>query len=221
MNKISNFKISMSGNPADAERTRVRSRVNVPLLASDRVSFLDAEILSFNHLPDAREHLLIGFGKWFEQATPLVRIHSECLTGDALGSARCDCGPQLDESKETLSKQDGILIYLRQEGRGIGLYPKLEAYALQAQGMDTYQANQALSFENDSRKYDCAAAMLKAVGKIQVQLLSNNLDKMLQLQSCGINVTKLIPTSTFENPYNRKYLLAKLLKTAHTLEVLP
>lgn len=192
----------------------IRARVKVPFLNST----CETEMLTFNNLPDSGEHLLIGFGAWETQEVPLVRIHSECLTGDVFGSARCDCGPQLKEAIELFSKSGGILIYMRQEGRGIGLYNKLDAYALQSQGLDTYEANEHLAFPADGRNYSSAAAMLKSVGKTRIKLLSNNPDKRAQLQRCGINVVEQIPTSTFENRHNRFYLETKRLKTGHTLE---
>ena len=123
-------------------------------------------------------------------SAPLVRLHSECLTGDVFGSQRCDCGPQLREAVERIADAGGFLLYLRQEGRGIGLYAKLDAYALQDAGLDTYEANLALGFAADERDYTVAAQMLRALGVSRVALLSNNPDKAAQLTGLGITVTE-------------------------------
>lgn len=195
--------------------TSIRTTVSVPLEGVD----VPTEIVSFYGLPDAGEHIAICFGNWRTQKNPLVRIHSECLTGDVFGSAKCDCGPQLKEAIQQISKENGVILYMRQEGRGIGLYKKLEAYVLQAQGLDTYQANLALGFKKDLRDYSPAACMLKALGIKQVRLLSNNPDKREQLASFGIQINEAVSTSTFENPLNRKYLQAKVTDTAHKLNI--
>ena len=150
---------------------------------------------------------------------PLVRMHSECITGDLFGSLRCDCGPQLQQSLALLKAHGGILLYLRQEGRGIGLAAKLEAYGLQDLGMDTYAANRALSQPADAREYACGAAMLHALGVAQVRLITNNPDKASQLRRHGIRIAQVMATGTFSNPHNHGYLAAKALLTGHTLSV--
>lgn len=144
-----------------------------------------------------------------ETAVPLVRLHSECLTGDVFGSQRCDCGPQLREAVERISDAGGYLLYLRQEGRGIGLYNKLDAYALQNTGLDTYEANLALGFAMDERDYTVGAQMLLALGVDRVHLLTNNPDKATQLQAAGIHVNTRVPTALHLVPANRPYLAAK------------
>jgi GTP cyclohydrolase II len=122
-----------------------------------------AEVVTFHGLADGAEHVALVLGDPGPAATALVRLHSECLTGDVFGSARCDCGPQLREAVERIAGTGGVLLYLRQEGRGIGLYNKLDAYALQNQGLDTYQANLALGLPEDARDYTAAAQMLAAL----------------------------------------------------------
>ena len=150
-------------------------------------------------------------------SVPLVRLHSECLTGDVFGSARCDCGPQLREAVERIAERGGVLLYLRQEGRGIGLYNKLDAYALQDQGLDTYAANTALGLPEDDRDYTAAAQMLRALGIGSLDLLSNNPDKAGQLRDLGIDVHDRVPTGVFTTAHNVRYLRAKVLQTQHTL----
>ncbi|MBO1269449.1 GTP cyclohydrolase II RibA [Arthrobacter cavernae] len=214
---------ALSLSPAPA---RVRSRVTVPLRFPDGFTAV-AEVLTFHGLGDGKEHLLLAFGDWEqalqdqaeESAGLLVRLHSECLTGDVFGSERCDCGPQLREAVERISATGGFLLYLRQEGRGIGLYSKLDAYALQDTGLDTYEANLALGHGEDERDYTAAAQMLQAVGATTVRLLSNNPDKAAQLTVLGIGVAEQVPTGVHLSPANRRYLASKRDHTAHTLNL--
>ncbi|MFJ8009033.1 GTP cyclohydrolase II [Streptomyces fagopyri] len=198
----------------DFPTATVRTRVAVPLRFGDGYS-VDAELVTFHGLTDGREHLAVVIGD--AGATPLVRLHSECLTGDVFGSARCDCGPQLREAVERIAERGGVLLYLRQEGRGIGLYNKLDAYALQDQGLDTYAANAALGLPEDDRDYTAAAQMLRALGIGSLDLLSNNPDKAEQLRDLGIEVSHRVPTGVFTTAHNVRYLRAKVLQTQHTL----
>jgi GTP cyclohydrolase II len=193
-----------------------RSRVQVPLRFQDGYS-VDAELVTFHGLADDQEHVAVLLGDPAPGTTPLVRLHSECLTGDVFGSARCDCGPQLREAVERIADRGGVLLYLRQEGRGIGLYNKLDAYALQDQGLDTYAANTALGLPEDARDYTAAAQMLRALGMTTLDLLSNNPDKAGQLRDLGIDVHDRVPTGVFTTAHNVRYLRAKVLQTQHTL----
>ncbi|MER5505206.1 GTP cyclohydrolase II [Streptomyces sp. NPDC002766] len=193
-----------------------RSRVRVPLRFNDGYS-VDAELVTFHGLADGQEHVAVVLGDPAPGTVPLVRLHSECLTGDVFGSARCDCGPQLREAVERIAARGGVLLYLRQEGRGIGLYNKLDAYALQDQGLDTYEANAALGLPEDARDYTAAAQMLRSLGVTELDLLSNNPDKAGQLRDLGITVHDRVPTGVFTTAHNVRYLRAKVLQTQHTL----
>ncbi|OKI31003.1 GTP cyclohydrolase II [Streptomyces sp. CB03911] len=192
----------------------VRSRVRIPLTFPDGYR-ADAEVFTFHGLDDGAEHLALALGE--VRGTPLVRLHSECLTGDVFGSDRCDCGPQLRESVERISEAGGYLLYLRQEGRGIGLYNKLDAYALQDAGLDTYDANTALGLPEDGRDYTAAAQMLAALGAPAIDLLSNNPDKAAQLSALGVEVGRRVPTGVHLSASNVHYLRAKVERTGHSI----
>ena len=192
----------------------IRTRVRVPLRFPDGYA-TTADVLTFTGLADGREHLALALGA--PTGVPLVRLHSECLTGDVFGSERCDCGPQLRESVERIAGTGGYLLYLRQEGRGIGLYAKLDAYALQDRGLDTYEANRALGHGEDERDYTAAAQMLADLGAGVVDLLTNNPDKPAQLRSHGIAVREVLPTAVHASAANLRYLQAKVEHTAHTI----
>jgi GTP cyclohydrolase II len=203
----------------------IRTQVTVPLRFPDGYA-TTARVFSFDGLVDGREHLALGLGNWAELLdadgpAPLVRPHSECLTGDVFGSQRCDCGPQLREAVERIAGAGGFLLYLRQEGRGIGLYTKLDAYALQDAGLDTYEANLALGHAEDERDYTAAAQMLGALGAGRIALLSNNPDKAEQLSRLGVTVTARVPTGVYLSPSNAGYLAAKASRAAARAPHLP
>ncbi|MET8801688.1 GTP cyclohydrolase II [Streptomyces sp. NPDC004546] len=200
----------------DTPAATPRARVRVPLRFQDGYS-VDADLVTFHGLADGQEHVAVVLGAPGTGTVPLVRLHSECLTGDVFGSARCDCGPQLREAVERIADRGGVLLYLRQEGRGIGLYNKLDAYALQDQGLDTYEANAALGLPEDARDYTAAAQMLAALGIGELDLLSNNPDKAEQLRALGVVVRDRVPTGVFTTAHNVRYLRAKVLQTRHTL----
>ena len=170
---------------------------------------------AFRNLLDGTEHLALV--KHPLPAVPLVRVHSECLTGEALGSLRCDCGAQLQESMRLVSESDGgVVIYLRNhEGRGIGLANKIMAYALQDKGHDTIDANTALGFASDARDYTAAAHMLNLLGVTSLRLLSNNPDKAKALIELGIDVVEQLPLVIAANPFNTAYLATKRDRMGH------
>lgn len=205
---------------------KVRTQVTVPLRFADGYA-TTARVFTFDGLVDGREHLAFGLGDWRSSLdrsaaggpAPLVRPHSECLTGDVFGSQRCDCGPQLREAVQRIADRGGFLLYLRQEGRGIGLYAKLDAYALQDSGLDTYEANVALGRGEDERNYTAAAQMLHTLGVDRAALLSNNPDKAEQLGRLGVEVTERIVTGVYLSSANARYLAAKAAHTNHTIEL--
>lgn len=181
--------------------------------------FGDFHIIAFSNTRDGKEHAAImhGIAPYGENVP--VRLHSECLTGDALGSLRCDCRDQLETALKMIGEMDmGIVLYLRQEGRGIGLTNKIRAYELQDEGLDTVQANLALGFRDDERDYTIAAEMLKALRIKSVQLITNNPRKIAGLSALGIQVTGRIPIVIPPNPYNEFYLHTKVTKSGHWLD---
>jgi len=185
--------------------------VDIPIVNGNEE--VTGTFISFKNME--REHFAIAFGRWREIENPVVRLHSECITGDVFMSRRCDCGEQLKEAISLLAKQDGILLYLRQEGRGIGLYSKFAAYRLQDQGFDTFMANQQLGFKDDERDFAVAAKMLTALNKSRIYLHTNNMEKKKQLTDYGIEVVDIIATKVYENPHNRNYLDAKEKLAGH------
>ncbi len=177
------------------------------------------QIITFDGLEDNKEHIAIGVGNWKRKRIPEVRIHSECFTGDVLGSFKCDCGDQLQSTLLRMNSRGGLILYMRQEGRGIGLYNKIDAYKLQQEGLDTVEANKALGFKDDLRKYDVSAQMLKILGIRKIKLHTNNPQKEKGLKENGIIVTRIIPTLLFLKNENRNYLKTKALKSGHIYNI--
>jgi len=194
-----------------------KTRANVPIPLTDQA--VATRFVSFSGLTDDKEHIAIVYGDPNKQDAPLVRIHSECLTGDVFGSQRCDCGEQLQEAQRIMATEGGVLLYLRQEGRGIGLYNKLDAYALQDQGIDTYKANEMLGFDHDLRDFSPAIDMLNSLGLAKIRLLSNNPHKANDLIAAGIDVTERVETGVYINQYNAEYLKAKVDQQNHKIDL--
>jgi len=166
---------------------------------------------------DDKEHVAVLSGEAHDGM--LVRLHSECLTGDVFGSKRCDCGPQLDAALERIEREGGAVLYLRQEGRGIGLMAKLKAYELQEQGLDTVEANHALGYPTDMRDYTVAANMLRDLGVTKIRLMTNNPDKQRVLEQEGIEVIERVPHQVPAEPENQRYLKTKQTKLGHWLDI--
>ena len=163
-------------------------------------------------------HLALVRGNIKNQKNVLVRVHSQCVTGDTLGSLRCDCGPQLQKALEIIGKKGGVLLYMAQEGRGIGLMNKIAAYHLQDHGMDTIEANLKLGFKADARDYTIGAQILADLGVCRISLLTNNPKKILGLEKYGLEIVERIPIQVKPNNLNKKYLKTKKEKLGHYLE---
>lgn len=208
-NAVTPSDIAAYDDPADLA---VAARARLPVAATEH-----AEIVAFRHRADAAEHVALLIGAPNGEP-PLVRLHSECLTGDVLASLKCDCGPQLSGALAEIAEAGwGILLYLRQEGRGIGLVNKLRAYALQDQGFDTVDANTRLGFAVDARDFGIAARMLSLLGQSEVRLLTNNPNKVAGLEAAGITVAERVPHQHGENAHNADYLATKRDRTGHQL----
>ena len=193
-------------------RARVVARAELP------TRFGQFTVFGIQGRKPTEEAVAIQHGRVKRGGTPLVRVHSQCLTGDVFGSERCDCRAQLEFSLRKIAKERaGIVLYLAQEGRGIGLINKLKAYALQDEGLDTVEANRRLGFAADSRDYDFAAAALEALGVRSVRLLSNNPDKIAQLERGGIRVVKRVPCRPRTSHHSRAYLRTKQRRLGHLL----
>lgn len=203
---------------ADSGALRIVTRARLPVTASS-----DAQIVAFRSTEDTREHVALIIGEQSGDREPLVRLHSECLTGDILGSLKCDCGPQLDAALHAMAEHArasggwGALLYLRQEGRGIGLINKLRAYRLQDQGFDTVDANTRLGLPDEARDFPTAARMLDLLGAGSIRLMTNNPNKVAALEAAGITVSERVPHQLPDNPHNARYLATKRDRHGHLL----
>jgi 3,4-dihydroxy 2-butanone 4-phosphate synthase/GTP cyclohydrolase II len=176
--------------------------------------------MAYKSTVDAAEHVALVKGDISGDEPVLVRVHSECLTGDVFGSLRCDCGDQIVMSLHSIAEEgQGVFLYMRQEGRGIGFHNKLRAYALQDQGMDTVEANIALGFAPDLRDYGIGAQILADLGLHNIRLLTNNPKKVVGLESYGLHIVETVPLIAPSNPYNIHYLETKQKKLGHFLGI--
>ena len=211
----------LSVSSENAEAYEYDSSGTLHQVAAAKVPLEDAEdtqILAFRSTDGGREHLAIVVGNPTSDKPVLIRLHSECFTGDLIGSLKCDCGQQLRGAIAQISEEgSGVLLYLRQEGRGIGLLNKLRAYALQGQGFDTVEANERLGFDSDERIFLPAAHILKQLGYRRVRLMTNNPDKVEGLQQYGIEVTERVEHKFPSNQHNEFYLSVKREKSGHLL----
>jgi GTP cyclohydrolase II len=193
--------------------------VKIVAMAELPSRFGDFHIVAFENNRDGKEHVAVTKGDVIGASDVPVRLHSECLTGDVIGSLRCDCRDQLEAALKMIGKMDrGMLLYLRQEGRGIGLTNKIRAYSLQDQGLDTVEANLALGFRDDERDYAVAAHMLMSLKIQSVRLITNNPKKIQQLIDYGINVTDRVPHVMEPNDHNLFYLQTKAAKSGHLMD---
>ena len=176
------------------------------------------QLIPFRQKSNGLEHIALIKGEWKEEEPILVRVHSSCMTGDIFGSKRCDCGDQLHKAMEMIDKEGkGVVLYLNQEGRGIGLMAKIAAYKLQEEGYDTVDANIHLGYDPDERDYGIGAQILNKVGVRKMRLITNNPVKRIGLEGFGLEVTEVVPIEITPNPYNEKYLKTKRERMGHKL----
>ncbi len=197
-----------------------KDRICVKIAAAAHLPsrFGDFQVVGFTNNKDGKDHAAFVHGDVVDREDVPIRMHSECLTGDAIGSLRCDCRDQLEAALTALGKMEcGILLYLRQEGRGIGLTNKIRAYQLQDQGLDTVEANHALGFRDDERDYGIAAHMLHSLRVKSVALMTNNPNKLKGLEALGVKVSRRIPHIMIPNEFNAAYLKTKQTKSGHML----
>jgi 3,4-dihydroxy 2-butanone 4-phosphate synthase/GTP cyclohydrolase II len=196
-------------------REKLVERVEVVKLPTDYGNF---DLYLYRSKVDGQHHLALVCGDVADKSNVLVRVHSECLTGDVFGSRRCDCGPQLQQTmRQIASAGRGVIVYMRQEGRGIGLAPKIKAYKLQEQGYDTVEANKKLGYESDLREYGLGAQILADLGLKTIRLLTNNPKKVVGLEGYGLKIVEQVPIRVKPNPHNERYLKTKRRKMGHLL----
>jgi 3,4-dihydroxy 2-butanone 4-phosphate synthase/GTP cyclohydrolase II len=211
------LKICSIADLIEFRRTREKliERIEVVKLPTE---FGDFNLHLYESKIDGHHHLALVCGAVAGKQNVLVRVHSECLTGDVFGSKRCDCGPQLHRAMRLVAESGcGVVVYMRQEGRGIGLAPKIKAYKLQEQGYDTVEANQKLGFDMDLREYGLGAQILADLGLRTIRLLTNNPRKVVGLKGYGLEIVEQLPISIKPNPHNARYLQTKREKLGHLL----
>jgi len=211
------LKIGTIADLIEYRRTREKliERVETVKMPTDYGEF---ELVLYRSKLDDQHHLALVYGNVAGQKNVLVRVHSECLTGDVFGSRRCDCGPQLHQAMRQVAEAGrGVIVYMRQEGRGIGLAPKIKAYKLQEEGYDTVEANERLGFKMDLREYGLGAQIIADLGLKTIRLLTNNPKKIVGLGGYGLKVVQQVPIQVAPNPHNEKYLKTKQTKMGHLL----
>jgi 3,4-dihydroxy 2-butanone 4-phosphate synthase/GTP cyclohydrolase II len=211
------LKICTIADLIEHRRTREKlvERVETVKLPTD---YGDFDLYLYRSTLDDQHHLALVHGNVTGPGKVLVRVHSECLTGDVFGSRRCDCGSQLHQAmRQVAAAGRGVIVYMRQEGRGIGLAPKIKAYKLQEQGYDTVEANEKLGFEMDLREYGIGAQILVDLGLKNIRLLTNNPKKIVGLEGYGLKIVEQLPIRVKPNPHNERYLKAKREKMGHLL----
>lgn len=190
-------------------------RINLP------TKFGNFDLIPFIQLSNNHEHVALIKGSWSKNEPVLVRVHSSCVTGDIFGSLRCDCGPQLHQAMRKIEKEGkGVLVYMSQEGRGIGLFNKIKAYKLQEEGRDTVEANIDLGFKADERDYGVGASILRELGLGKIKLMTNNPVKRIALEAYGLQIVEIVPIEVEPNPFNEFYLRTKRDKMGHSLDSL-
>ena len=200
-------------------RTRHESVVRIETEAKMPTEYGNFKVVGFYSEVDNKDYVALVKGKWSEDDAVLVRVHSQCLTGDVFGSQRCDCGPQLQSAMEMVEAEGrGVILYLPQEGRGIGLLNKIRAYSLQEEGMDTVEANHHLGFKDDLRDYGLGARMLSLLGIRRMRLMTNNPRKIVGIEGHGLEIVERVPLEKGQNPNNEKYLKTKQDKLGHFIQ---
>ncbi len=204
---------------ADLVAHRLRTEKLIEKIAEARLPTAhgDFRAVAYRSLVDGYQHIALVSGEVSGKQNVLVRVHSECLTGEVFGSLRCDCGPQLESAMERIAKEGGVLLYIRQEGRGIGFENKMRAYQLQDQGLDTVEANEKLGFKADLREYGIGAQILKDLGLSTIRLLTNNPRKVVGIDGYGLKIVETLPLFIPPNLHNEKYLQTKKDKLGHNL----
>lgn len=203
-----------------AYRLRQESLIEVGVEADMPTAYGHFRIIPFKQKSNGLEHFALIKGEWKEDEPILVRVHSSCMTGDILGSQRCDCGEQLHKAMQKIDQEGkGVIVYMQQEGRGIGLMNKLAAYKLQEEGYDTVDANLCLGFKADERDYGCGAQMLRHLGVHKMRLMTNNPVKRVGLEAYGLEIVENVPIEVTPNKYNLRYLTTKKQRMGHTLHL--